>query len=49
MKVPEIITAIRRLSLGEKHRLIEFLIDGLTSLSVTGTVLEEISERKNKT
>lgn len=49
MKLREIITAIGKLSPGEKHRLREFLIDKLTVSSATGTVLEEISERRNKT
>ena len=49
MNLREIITAIGKLSPGEKHRLREFLIDKLTVSSTTGTVLEEISERRNKT
>ncbi|HCX5354422.1 TPA: IS1 family transposase, partial [Escherichia coli] len=31
-----------------KHRLREYLIDALTASSSSGTVLQEISERKNK-
>src|SRR5690625_3377907 len=49
MNLREIITAIGKLSPGEKHRLREFLIDKLTASSATGTMLDEISERKNKT
>jgi len=49
MKLPKIISAIGKPSPGEKHRLREFLIDILTVSSATGTALEEISKRKNKT
>ncbi len=48
MKVTEILKAIQKLNPAEKHRLREYLIDKLTASSLTGTVLEEISERKNK-
>ncbi|WP_347860774.1 IS1595 family transposase [Salimicrobium sp. PL1-032A] len=48
VRATEILKAIQNLNAAEKHRLREFLIDALTASSSTGTVLEEISERKNK-
>ncbi len=44
----DILKAIQKLISAEKHRLQEYLIDALTASSSTGTVLQEISERKNK-
>lgn len=49
LKVSEMITVIGKRRPGEKHRLREFLIDKHTVSSATGTLLEEISEWKNKT
>src|SRR5699024_12871187 len=43
-----LLKAIQKLNPAEKHRLREYLIDALTASSSTGTVLHEISERKNK-
>lgn len=48
MKLTNILKSIQKLNPAEKHRLREFLIVKLTASSSTGTVLEEISERKNK-
>ena len=48
MRATDIFKAIQKLNPAEKHRLREYLIDALTASSSTGTVLEEISERKNK-
>lgn len=48
MRATDILKAIQKLNPAEKHRLREYLIDALTASSSTGTVLEEISERKNK-
>ncbi|MEC1377231.1 IS1595 family transposase [Heyndrickxia oleronia] len=48
MKATDILKAIQKLNPAEKHRLREYLIDALTASSSTRTVLEEISERKNK-
>ena len=48
MRASDILKDIQKLNPSEKHRLREFLIDALTASSSTTTVLEEISERKNK-
>lgn len=48
VRATEILKAIHILNPAEKHRLREYLIDALTASSSTGTVLHEISERKNK-
>lgn len=48
VRATEILKAIQKLNSAEKHRLREYLIDALTASSSTGTVLHEISERKNK-
>lgn len=48
VRVSEIFIVFQKLHPAEKHRLREYLIDALTALSSTGTVLHEISERKNK-
>ncbi|TVP84516.1 MAG: IS1595 family transposase [Alkalicoccus sp.] len=48
VNVTAILTSIQQLNPAEKHRLREYLIDALTASSSTGTVLEEISERKHK-
>ena len=48
VRATEILKAIQKLNPAEKHRLREYLIDALTASSSTGTVLHEISERKNK-
>jgi transposase-like protein len=48
VRATDIIKAIQKLKPAEKHRLREYLIDALTASSSTGTVLQEISERKNK-
>jgi len=48
VRATEILKVIQRLNPAEKHRLREYLIDALTESSSTGTVLHEISERKNK-
>lgn len=48
VRATEILKAIQKLNPAEKHRLREYLIDALRASSSTGTVLHEISERKNK-
>ena len=48
VRATDILKAIQKLNPAEKHRLREYLIDALTASSSTGTVLEEISERKNR-
>src|SRR5690625_717929 len=48
VKVTDILKAIHKLNPAEKHRLREYLIEKLTASSSTGTVLQEISERKNE-
>jgi transposase-like protein len=48
VRATDIIKAIEKLNSAKKHRLREYLIDALTASSSTGTVLQEISERKNK-
>lgn len=48
VRTTDILKAIQKLNPAEKHRLREYLIDALTASSSTGTVLEEISERKHK-
>lgn len=48
VRATEILIAIQKLNPAEKHRLCEYLIDALTTSSSTGTVLHEITERKNK-
>ncbi len=48
VRATDILKAIQKLNPAEKHRLREYLIDVLTASSSTGTVLEEISERKHK-
>ena len=48
VRATEILKAIQKLNSAEKHRLREYLIDALTASISTGTVLHEISERKNK-
>lgn len=48
VRATDILKAIQKLNPAEKHRLREYLIDALTASSSTGTVLQEISERKNK-
>lgn len=47
VRATENIKAIQKLNTAEKHRLRQYLIDALTASSSTGTVLHEISERKN--
>lgn len=48
VRATDILKAIQKLNPAEKHRLREYLINALTASSSTGTVLQEISERKNK-
>lgn len=48
VRATDILKAIQKLNPAKKHRLREYLIDALTASSSTGTVLQEISERKNK-
>lgn len=48
VRATDILKAIQKLNPAEKHRLREYLIDALTASSSTETVLQEISERKNK-
>ncbi|MEH7239288.1 IS1595 family transposase [Bacillus sp. JJ1562] len=48
VRATDILKAIQKLNPAEKHRLREYLIDALTASSSTGTVLQEIAERKNK-
>lgn len=48
VRATDILKAIQKLNPAEKHRLREYLIDALTASSSTGTVLKEISVRKNK-
>lgn len=48
MRATDILKAIEKLNPSEKHQLREYLIDALTVSSSTGTVLQEMSERKNK-
>ena len=48
VRATDILKAIQKLNPAEKHQLREYLIDALTASSSTGTVLQEISERKNK-
>lgn len=48
VRATDILKAIQKLNTAEKHRLREYLIDRLTASSSTGTVLQEISERKTK-
>ncbi|ADH98489.1 hypothetical protein Bsel_0967 [[Bacillus] selenitireducens MLS10] len=48
VRTTDILKTIQKLNPAEKHRLREYLIDALTASSSTGTVLEEISERKHK-
>ena len=48
MRAIDILKVIEKLNPAEKHRIREYLIDALTASSSTGTVLQEISERKNK-
>lgn len=48
VRATDILKAIQKLNPAEKHRLREYLIDTLTASSSTGTVLQEIAERKNK-
>src|SRR5690625_7449281 len=48
VRATEILKAIQKLNSAEKHRLREYLIDALTDSISPGTVLHEISERKNK-
>lgn len=45
VRATDILKAIQKLNPAEKHRLREYLIDALTASSLTGTVLQEISER----
>lgn len=42
VRVSEIFIVFQKLHPAEKHRLREYLIDALTALSSTGTVLHEI-------
>ena len=48
VKTRDILKVIEKLNPAEKHRLREYLIDALTASSPTRSVLEEISERKNR-
>lgn len=48
MRATEILKAIQKLKPAKKHRLRKYLIDALTASASTGTVLQEITERKNK-
>ena len=48
MTLKEIIAAINKLNAVEQHRLKEFFINSLTSLSVNEPVFQEVTERKNK-
>lgn len=48
VRATDILKAIQNLNPAEKHRLREYLINALTASSLTGDVLQEISERKNK-
>lgn len=48
VRASNILKEILKLSPAEKHRLREYLIDALTASSSTGTVLQDITERKNK-
>jgi transposase-like protein len=48
VRATDILKAIQKLNPAEKHRLREYLINALTASSSTGTVLQEINERKNK-
>lgn len=48
VRATDILKAIQKLNPAEEHRLLDYLIDALTASPSTGTVLQELSERKNK-
>ena len=48
VRAADVLKAIQKLNPAEKHRATEYLIDALTASSLTGTVLQEINERKKK-
>ena len=48
VRTTDMLLAIQKLNHAEKHSLWEYLIGSLTATTLTGTVLDENSERKKK-